>query len=109
MKTTARKPVVFDATLAKEWDRSFKAGEHVTMRKYNPLRWGLLFYAKYGKKPNMPVAAMEVTEGTPQADLIKEWDRAEKAGELDFIRKWDPYRYKKLYKAKFGKEANIPA
>lgn len=38
--------------LAKEWDRSFKANEHVAMKRDNPRKWETLFVAKYGKKPN---------------------------------------------------------
>lgn len=37
----------------KEWDRSFKAGEHVAMRKNEPEKWTRLFYAKYNKMPNV--------------------------------------------------------
>jgi ATP-dependent protease ClpP protease subunit len=37
---------------AKEWDRSFKAGEHVAMRKDDPEKWTRLYYAKYGKMPS---------------------------------------------------------
>lgn len=37
----------------KEWDRSFKANEHAAMRKNDPEKYQRLFYAKYGKMPNM--------------------------------------------------------
>lgn len=46
----AYKPENRDAD-AKEWDRSFKAGEHVAMRKSEPEKWAKLFYAKYGRWP----------------------------------------------------------
>lgn len=46
----AYKPENRDAD-AKEWDRSFKAGEHVAMRKNEPERWAKLFFAKYGRWP----------------------------------------------------------
>ena len=38
---------------AKEWDRSFKANEHVAMKKNDPEKWSRLFYAKYGRMPNV--------------------------------------------------------
>lgn len=41
------------ADLIAEWDRSFKANEHTAMRKENPDRYRLLYYAKYGKEPNL--------------------------------------------------------
>lgn len=37
----------------KEWDRSFKANEHFAMKKNDPEKYQRLFYAKYGKLPNM--------------------------------------------------------
>lgn len=39
--------------LAAEWDRSFKANEHVAMKKTNLEHWKTLYYAKYGKMPNV--------------------------------------------------------
>lgn len=36
-----------------EWERSFKANEHGTMRKENPEKYIRLYYAKYGKVPNI--------------------------------------------------------
>lgn len=38
--------------LAKEWDRSFKANEHVAMKRNNPEQWTKLYVAKFGKQPN---------------------------------------------------------
>lgn len=38
---------------AKEWDRSFKAGEHALMRKNEPEKYKRLYFAKYGKEPNI--------------------------------------------------------
>lgn len=37
---------------AKEWDRSFKANEHVALKKNDPEKYKKLFYAKYGRIPN---------------------------------------------------------
>lgn len=37
----------------KEWDRSFKANEHMAMKKNDPDKYKRLFYAKYGKLPNL--------------------------------------------------------
>lgn len=39
--------------LAREWDRSFKAGEHLAMRRENPEKYKKLFFAKYGKEANI--------------------------------------------------------
>lgn len=36
----------------KEWDRSFRANEHVAMKKNEPEKYKKLFFAKYGKLPN---------------------------------------------------------
>lgn len=36
----------------KEWDRSFKANEHMAMRKDDPEKYQRIFYAKYGRMPN---------------------------------------------------------
>jgi ATP-dependent protease ClpP protease subunit len=37
----------------KEWDRSWKANEHTAMKKNDPEKYQRIFYAKYGKMPNM--------------------------------------------------------
>jgi ATP-dependent Clp protease, protease subunit len=37
----------------KEWDRSFKAGEHMAMRKNDPEKYKRLYLAKYGKVPTI--------------------------------------------------------
>lgn len=36
----------------KEWDRSFKANEHMAMKKNEPEKYQRLFFAKYGRVPN---------------------------------------------------------
>lgn len=38
---------------AKEWDRSFRANEHKAMKRDNPEKYKALYYAKYGKVPNL--------------------------------------------------------
>lgn len=35
-----------------EWDRSYKAGEHMKMRQENPDQWAKLYYAKFGVMPS---------------------------------------------------------
>lgn len=37
----------------KEWDRSFNANEHAAMKKNDPEKYQRIFYAKYGKMPNL--------------------------------------------------------
>lgn len=37
----------------KEWDRSFRANEHGLMKKNDPEKYRRIFYAKYGKMPNL--------------------------------------------------------
>jgi ATP-dependent protease ClpP protease subunit len=39
--------------LLKEWERSFKANEHMAMKKNDPEKYKLLYFAKYGKVPNL--------------------------------------------------------
>jgi ATP-dependent protease ClpP protease subunit len=51
------KPVAYtpekEADLVAEWERSFKANEHAAMRKNEPEKYKLLYYAKFKKVPNI--------------------------------------------------------
>jgi ATP-dependent protease ClpP protease subunit len=39
--------------LVAEWERSYKANEHLAMRKNEPEKYKALYYAKFGKMPNI--------------------------------------------------------
>jgi ATP-dependent protease ClpP protease subunit len=55
--TTPHVPAAFTpetkADDVKEWDRSWKANEHMAMKKEDPEKYQRIFYAKFGKMPNM--------------------------------------------------------
>jgi ATP-dependent protease ClpP protease subunit len=42
-----------EAELIAEWERSFKANEHLAMRRDNPEKFKALFFARYKKLPNL--------------------------------------------------------
>lgn len=46
----------YDQVMAekKEWDHSFKAGEHEVMRMEAPEKYAALFRSKYGRQPDPP-------------------------------------------------------